>query len=407
MSEFHKSEDEKRTQVDEQPPQSNTEEEKVIKKWDELDLNPDILRGIYAYGFETPSPIQCKAILPIMQGRDIIAQAQSGTGKTATFTIGALSRIDLESNTTQVLVLSPTRELSMQSKGVFSSLGEMMNGLKTQLLVGGSSVDRDMKMLTENTPHVAIGCAGRIQDMIRRGALVTNTIKVLIVDEADEMLAFGFKEQLQSIIQTLSTDAQIALFSATLPNFALDIVDKIMRNPVHIIVKKEQLTLEGIQQYYVAMEDDMQKYAVLKDLYTKLNVSQCIIYCNSIERVQELAQAMINDGFPICCIHSNMDKKQREKAINDFRKGSQRILISSNVTARGIDVQQVGVVLNFDICKNTHTYLHRIGRSGRWGRKGVGINFVTRRDISKLRNIESYYHTQIDELPMNFMEHIM
>ena len=329
MSEFHKSEDEKRTQVDEQPPQSNTEEEKVIKKWDELDLNPDILRGIYAYGFETPSPIQCKAILPIMQGRDIIAQAQSGTGKTATFTIGALSRIDLESNTTQVLVLSPTRELSMQSKGVFSSLGEMMNGLKTQLLVGGSSVDRDMKMLTENTPHVAIGCAGRIQDMIRRGALVTNTIKVLIVDEADEMLAFGFKEQLQSIIQTLSTDAQIALFSATLPNFALDIVDKIMRNPVHIIVKKEQLTLEGIQQYYVAMEDDMQKYAVLKDLYTKLNVSQCIIYCNSIERVQELAQAMINDGFPICCIHSNMDKKQREKAINDFRKGSQRILILS------------------------------------------------------------------------------
>jgi translation initiation factor 4A len=221
------------------------------------------------------------------------------------------------------------------------------------------------------------------------------------------MLATGFKEQLQNIFHSLPEDIQIALFSATLPDYAFDDIKLFMKDPVHIIVKKEALTLEGIAQYYVALEDDNQKYATLKDLYANLNVSQCIIYCNSIERVANLTSAMIEDGYPVVCIHGDMERKEREKAITDFRTGSHRVLISSNVTARGIDIQQVSVVINFDICKSVHTYLHRIGRSGRWGRKGVGINFVTRRDISKLRFIERYYSTQVNELPTNFMENIV
>jgi translation initiation factor 4A len=381
-------------------------EEPSVKNWDQLELNNNILRGIYAYGFENPSPIQARAILPIIQGKDIVAQAQSGTGKTGAFTIGGLSRIDESLDKTQVIILSPTRELSMQILSVVEKISDSTK-IRSQLLVGGSSVDQDMNVLSSNVPHLVVGCAGRVQDMIRRNALKTDSLKLLIVDEADEMLATGFKEQLQNIFHSLPEDIQIALFSATLPDYAFDDIKLFMKDPVHIIVKKEALTLEGIAQYYVALEDDNQKYATLKDLYANLNVSQCIIYCNSIERVANLTSAMIEDGYPVVCIHGDMERKEREKAITDFRTGSHRVLISSNVTARGIDIQQVSVVINFDICKSVHTYLHRIGRSGRWGRKGVGINFVTRRDISKLRFIERYYSTQVNELPTNFMENIV
>ena len=381
-------------------------EEPSVKNWDQLELKNNILRGIYAYGFENPSPIQARAILPIIQGKDIVAQAQSGTGKTGAFTIGGLSRIDESLDKTQVIILSPTRELSMQILSVVEKISDSTK-IRSQLLVGGSSVDQDMNVLSSNVPHLVVGCAGRVQDMIRRNALKTDSLKLLIVDEADEMLATGFKEQLQNIFHSLPEDIQIALFSATLPDYAFDDIKLFMKDPVHIIVKKEALTLEGIAQYYVALEDDNQKYATLKDLYANLNVSQCIIYCNSIERVANLTSAMIEDGYPVVCIHGDMERKEREKAITDFRTGSHRVLISSNVTARGIDIQQVSVVINFDICKSVHTYLHRIGRSGRWGRKGVGINFVTRRDISKLRFIERYYSTQVNELPTNFMENIV
>ena len=373
-----------------------------IKSWDELNLKSDILRGIYAYGFEIPSPIQCKAILPIKAGRDVIAQAQSGTGKTAAFTIGALSVIDTANDEPQAIILSPTRELSMQICDVVEKLGSCMSKLRTQLLVGGSNAEKDAKQLTKHSPQVVVGCTGRVTDMISRRALSVSNIKILVVDEADEMLSDGFKDQLRAIISYLPMTTQIVFFSATLPDYALGIVNQIMNNPLQIILKKEVLTLEGIKQYYVALEDDRDKYVVLKDIYSKLSVTQCIIYCNSIERVTELSTALTNDGFPVCCIHSHMDKKSRESAISQFRTGQHRILISSNITARGIDIQQVGIVVNFDVCKSVHTYLHRIGRSGRWGRKGVGINFVTRRDINNLKTIESFYATEITEMPADF-----
>jgi translation initiation factor 4A len=386
---------------------TETEEFDEINSWDELEIPTDLLRGIFAYGFENPSPIQKKAILPIVNRRDIIAQAQSGTGKTATFTIGALSLVDLDKDETQVLVLSPTRELSFQTTKVMEGIGSMLSNLKIQTLVGGSSIDEDANKLKTSIPHIITGCPGRVYDMMRRNYITTDKIKLIILDEADEMLSDGFKEQVYNIFQNLGSDIQVALFSATLPSTIHPITSKFMRNPVRVSVKTEQLTLEGIAQYYVAVENDVQKYETLKDLFNSLSVSQCIIYANSVKRVADLYDAMIEDGFPVCCIHSNMERGDRDRAFQEFKTGKFRVLISSNVTARGIDIQQVSVVINFDIPKCVHTYLHRIGRSGRWGRKGLGVNLITKRDVYKMKEIESHYSTQIDELPSNFARHIV
>jgi superfamily II DNA/RNA helicase len=372
-----------------------------INTWDELNNDPNILRGIYSSGFERPSPIQKKAIMPIISGRDIIAQAQSGTGKTAAFSIGALSIVDLKNNFTQVLILSPTRELTIQTSNVVKQIGSMMQGLKIQTVYGGSPYEESNNFTDRNTPHIICGCPGRVFDLMRKEKITSKQIKLIILDEADEMLSSGFKEQVYNIFQYFNNDIQVALFSATLPNNIYPIINKIMRNPIKICVKAEQLTLEGITQYYVAVDDDRQKYATLKHIYQYVSVSQCIIYCNSIKRVSDLYDAMKEDGFPVCRIHSNMDKLERDGAFKEFKNGKSRVLISSNVTARGIDIQQVSIVINFDVPKDVHTYLHRIGRSGRWGRKGVGINFITRRDITKLKEIETYYSSEIKEMPIN------
>jgi superfamily II DNA/RNA helicase len=392
---------------DQTPVLNNTEEETYdssfeINSWEDLAIDTNLLRGIFAYGFEKPSPIQRKAINPIIQKKDIIAQAQSGTGKTATFTIGALSHVNTDEDTTQILCLSPTRELSIQTGTVMRGIGSMMKNLRVQVLVGGSSIDEDISNLKSNVPHVITGCPGRVYDMMRRNHIISKNIKLVVLDEADEMLSSGFKEQVYNIFQHFNNNIQVALFSATLPDHIQGITSKFMRDPVKIQVRAEQLTLEGISQYYVAIEDDRQKYLTLKDLYSFMSVSQCIIYANSVKRVSALYDAMMEDGFPVCRIHSGMDKSDRDKAFADFRGGTYRVLISSNVTARGIDIQQVSVVINFDIPKDVHTYLHRIGRSGRWGRKGVGINMITRRDMSKLKEIEQYYSTQIKEMPSSF-----
>lgn len=384
-----------------------------LDSWDDLDnIDVNILRGIYAYGYEKPSPIQQKAIRPVIAGRDIIGQAQSGTGKTATFTIGALSKIDLGLNETQVLIMSPTRELCTQTASVVEHIGGMMKGLRVQTAFGGLSgakshnnnalTWRESSKKDDNSnPHIICGCPGRIYDMLNRSTLTAKYLKIVVIDEADEMLSEGFKEQVYNIFKFFHDELQIAIFSATMPESMLTLANKFMRDPVRISVKAEMLTLEGISQFYVALDDDQQKYAVLKDLFASLSVSQTIIYCNSVKRVADLYDAMLHDEFPVGCIHSSMDKDARDAAISDFRNGKTRVLISSDVTARGIDVQQVSVVVNFDVPRSVHTYLHRIGRSGRWGRKGVGINFITRRDANQLRDIEKYYNCEIREMPEN------
>ena len=374
----------------------------IFNTWDEFELNPDILRGIYAHGFEKPSPIQSKAIYPMLQGSDLIAQAQSGTGKTGSFTIGALSKVVISENSNQVLIMVPTHELAHQITTVIESLSSMMIGLQIKTIVGGSSIDEDADEIRKNPPHIIVGCPGRVYDMIRRRHINANKFKLVILDEADEMLSSGFKDQVYNVFKYLNKTVQIALFSATLPNNIFQITNKFMRDPVKICVKAESLTLEGIKQYFIAVNDDREKYLTLKDLYQHISLSQCIIYANSVKRVNDLYEAMKEDGFPVCCLHSNMEKSERENVFKEFRKGQSRVLISSNVTSRGIDIQQVGVVINFDLPRDIHNYLHRIGRSGRWGRKGTGINFITRRDIQKMKEIEEYYATQIQELPSGF-----
>lgn len=376
---------------------------KEFDKWEDLTgiLNEDIMRGLYSYGFDTPSVIQCKALLTMFDRRDIIAQAQSGTGKTGVFTIGVLQNINPELNKTQGLIMAPTRELAKQIYEVISSIGSVNKNIKYHLLIGGTSTDDDAFELKNNTPHIIVGCPGRVYDMMRRNNIIAKDISILVLDEADEMLSSGFKEQVYNIFQYLNNNVQVGLFSATLPPELQLLTDKFMRNPVRILVKSELLTLEGIKQYYVALNDDSQKYATLKDIFNIISMSQCIIYCNSIKRVMDLTEAMQNDGFPVCCIHSNMEKSKRDEAYSEFKAGKHRVLISSDVTSRGIDVQQVRTVLNFDLPKCVFKYLHRIGRSGRWGRKGTAINFVTRWDMKTMKEIERHYHTIVDELPSN------
>ena len=370
--------------------------------WESLTLNEDLSRGIYRFGFEKPTPIQEKAIPSIIEGRDIIAQGQSGTGKTGSFTIGALQRVDITSKTTQVLILAPTFELVKQISSVVSALGSAMDGLVVKTLVGGTSVSDDAADLRSNCPHVVVGTAGRVYDMIRRRSLLTDSIKIFILDEADEMLSKGFKEQMYDIFKYLNDNVQVALFSATMPDEMLTLSEKFMRDPVKIVMKTEELTLECIQQYYIALNDDQSKYETLKDLFSFLQVSQCIIYVSTVKRVEDLYNTMTADGFPVCCIHSSMDKSERDKSLQSFRKGAFRVMVSSGVTARGIDVQQVSTVINFDMTRSYETYLHAIGRSGRFGRKGLAINFITKHDIDFIRRLEKHYNIKIDELPSDF-----
>lgn len=380
-------------------------ESNEFSTWEDVDeLKPQLLRGIYAYNFEKPSHIQQRSILPVMRGHDVIAQAQSGTGKTGAFGVATLQTIDLDPKKTdvQALIMAPTRELAKQIHDVITNLGTQMTGLKVQLLVGGTSTDDDAKLLKTEMPQIVVGCPGRVFDMIRRRNINARNIKLLVLDEADEMLSSGFKDQIYNIFQHLSNNVQVCLFSATMPQELHVLSEKFMRNPVKILVQAEQLTLEGICQYHIALEDDDGKFATLQDLFKTISMSQCIIYCNSVKRVSDLTEAMVLKGYPACCIHSGMEKDARDDAYVNFKAGKYRVLISSDVTARGIDIQQVSTVINFDLPKSVHTYLHRIGRSGRWGRKGTGISFVTRRDVRQMKDIETYYNTVICELPSSF-----
>jgi len=379
-----------------------------IRSWDDLNLKHELLRGIYAYGFEIPSEIQKKAILPIILKRDIIAQAQSGSGKTGTFSIGILENIDLTLQKTQAIILAPTHELAKQIAGVIQSLGNMMinvdnKSLIVKTLLGGTSIRDDVQEMRENIPHIIVGCVGRVLDMLSKGHIIGQDLNMFVLDEADEMLSKGFGEQIYEMFQThFRDDIQVILFSATMPPDMLRLTSKFMRDPVKIVMKPEELNLKCIQQFYIAVQNDMVKFETLKDLFSSISVSKCIIYCNSVKRVQELYHVMNKNGFSVCCIHSFMEKTEREAVFNQFRNGDSRVLISSDITARGIDIQQVSVVINYDIPKCVHNYLHRIGRSGRWGRKGFAINFVTKQDVFDMNAIEKHYGITILELPANF-----
>jgi len=376
-------------------------------QWDDLDkMNVKVLRGIHAYGFEQPSPIQKKTIWPIIEGRDVIGQAQSGTGKTGAFCIGTLNRIDWKKNATQAIILSPTHELARQHMRVCKDLSQYTKA-RIKLLIGGTSIEQDVAELNgDEKPQIIVGCPGRIHDMIRRKHLVTKDIHIMCIDEADEMLSSCFKEQVYHIFQNLNSDIQVALFSATMPEEVKELTQKFMRDPITTYVKSSDLKVDKISQFYIALTSDQQKYEVLKDLFSNITISKTIIYCNSVKRVQDLHDALKQDEYPVSCIHSNFTEEERKDALDDFMSGKSRVLISSDITARGIDVPEVNIVVNFDLCKCKRKYLHRVGRSGRWGRRGVAINFITRRDTQTVKEIEEYYETQFMELPQDYADKI-
>jgi translation initiation factor 4A len=365
-----------------------------------------IIRGVISYGFENPSPIQQKAIKPFLSKFDLIAQAQSGTGKTATFCIGTLGRIDFTKNEVQAIVLAHTLELAQQIEHVFSNIGKytdlrLASAVKTttvreniDLLLGRNSPDALV-------PHVVIGTPGRILDMIMKGAIDVDTLRVLVLDEADELLSEGFIVQIKNIIGSITDKTQIGLFSATMDTNFFKLTEKFLRNPINILIKKENLTLEGIKQFYIDCEKNDFKFETLCDLYSLFSTCQTIIYCNYHQSVEILAKKMQEQDFKVSYIHGSMNIAEREDAMKKFRNLTTRVLISTDLLGRGIDVQQVSIVINYDIPFKSEAYIHRIGRSGRHGRTGTAINFTTNNDIKRMNDIEKYYETRILPLPVD------
>ncbi len=376
----------------------------VVETFDDLELKDNLLRGLYSYGFEKPSNIQKRAVPMVLGKGDVIAQSQSGTGKTGAFSISALQLIDESIKSTQVLIISPTHELSRQTKKVIEGLSSYMK-ITIAECIGGTSVG-ECKSALHKKPHLVIGTPGRILDMIQKRDLDTTTLRLMVFDEADEILSSGFKETIYNIVKSIPKTTQITLFSATMPPDVIELTEKFMNKPKRLLMTADRLTLEGIKQYYINTKDNNWKYDVLIDIYESISISQCIIYCNSKKRVNELGNALINNDFPVLMISGEMTSQERKETMEQFKRGEARILISTDLLARGIDIQQLSLVINFDIPNNNENYIHRIGRSGRYGRKGIAINFLTDKDIYKMKEIEKFYNTQIEEMPANFMEHL-
>lgn len=373
----------------------------TVETFDELNLKKDLLRGIYGYGFDKPSTIQQKAILPIIKGRDVIAQAQSGSGKTGTFVIGSLEVIDLDKLEVQALVLAPTRELSQQIFNVYNFIGEFLK-VKVLNLIGGTQVKDSVKSL-ENGVHVVVGSPGRVLDMLKKNNLKLAYLKNLILDEADDLLSKGFLENMKEIISLIPNECRINLFSATMPKEIVQLTSNFMSNPAKILVKNEAVTLLGINQYYVPLKKEW-KLETLMNLYKGLDIAQAIIFCNSKNQVINLTNEMKNKGHMVSCIHSDLEMSERVKVMMEFRNGVSRVLISTDLTARGIDVYQVSIVINYDLPTQKETYIHRIGRCGRFGKKGNAISFILPEEKDQLDSLMKFYDTTIQLLPTDLSE---
>lgn len=371
---------------------------KTYNSFESMDLPEPILRGIFSHGFERPSDIQTKAIVPMKEGHDVLAQARSGTGKTATFCVGAMCRVNPAIKRMQVLVLVHTRELAQQIKSVATALGEHL-GMTAYAATGGTPLREDIRAI-EKGVHMVVGTPGRIYDLMTRRVLSREAMRVLILDEADQMLEDRFKEQVICILELgFPKDCQVALFSATMPESVVAVSQQLLNNPVRILVPPEEVTLDGIKQYYVKLDKEEWKYDVLCDLYKQLTINQALIYCNKRQKAEWLAEKMSAEGFPLSFIHGEMEPDERMRRMKDFRSGTVRVMISTDLLARGIDIQQISLVINYELPSQRENYIHRIGRSGRFGRKGVAINLVTAEEERSLKELETHYGTTITVLP--------
>lgn len=358
-------------------------------------LNRDLQMGIYEKGYEKPSPIQEESIPIALAGRDILARAKNGTGKTAAYLIPIIERIKIDVNAIQALVIVPTRELALQTSQLCKELGKH---LKIQVMVstGGTNLRDDILRLY-NPVHVVVSTPGRILDLIERKVAVVKTCTMLVLDEADKLLSMDFKNCLDTIISYLPIHRQIMLYSATFPVTVKEFKERHLSKPYEINLMDE-LTLLGITQYYAYVEEK-QKVHCLNTLFSKLSINQSIIFCNSVSRVELLAKKITELGYSCFYIHARMQQAHRNRIFHDFRKGACRNLVCTDLFTRGIDISSVNVVINFDFPKNSETYLHRIGRSGRYGHLGVAINLITYSDRYDLYKIEQELGTNIRPIP--------
>ena len=368
-------------------------------------LSFELLKGIFDYGFKVPSKIQNLVIKDIYDKKDMIAQSQSGTGKTGAFTIGSLSRIKTEEKYPQVLILATARELATQIYTVFTNIAKHMN-INISLCIGGTKV----KINNKNDPYkhirtsqVLIGTPGRILDYINNKAFDPTKLELFVMDEADALLKDDFIEQVRTIITSLDAETQICIFSATYHKDIIELSQGFLKEPVNILLKREDYNLSQINQYKVYVKFDEYKYGTLVDLYKNLLIGQSIIFVNSVNNADELTNKLEADGYVVGKIHGSLETSERMEVLKNFRLGIIRVLISTDVLSRGIDIEQVGIVINYDIPRDKAQYIHRIGRSGRYGKVGVAINFVTDRDYKNLNDIQRYmnhvYNVKIEDMP--------
>ncbi len=381
-------------------------EVKEIETFEEMDLSEDLLRGIYAHGFEKPSKIQQKGIKPMRDGRDILAQAQSGTGKTGTFVIGSLSHVDPKIPKPQVLVIVHTHELAGQIADVATKMGSKMK-LKVLLAIGGTKVKDDIDALEAGAQFI-VGTPGRIFDLVNRNALDRSYMQFLVMDEADHMLEDLFYTQVMCILEKgFPTTTKVALFSATMPPHVLEVAEKILSKPVRILIPPTEVRLDGIQQFFVGLDREDHKFECICDLYKNLNIVQAVIFCNKKQKADWLAEKMTAQGYPVSCIHGELERNERRKRMDDFKAGSSRVMVATDIIARGIDVQQLSLVINYELPQNRENYVHRIGRAGRYGRKGTTINMLLPEETPLMTNICDYYGMRVDELPADLSKLVL
>ncbi|KAF9870573.1 hypothetical protein CkaCkLH20_11879 [Colletotrichum karsti] len=366
--------------------------------FDDMNLRPELLRGVYAYGFERPSSIQQCAIMPIINGQDVIAEATYGSGRTAALVIPILQKLRADLEACQALILVPTRESALQIQKFILAIGDFMN-IRCSACVGGVGAQDYEKVFRDETPQVVVGTPGRLRDVIQRNILETANIERIALDDADEIFARGFEDQIYDIPRLLSQPIQVVVSTVTMPQDLLEATSTLMRNPHHIYVKKKGFRLEGIKQFYVNVENDERKLDTYLDIYASVTTSvQTITFCNTRKRTEWLAEKLgVLDIVPFAAMHGDMPATERAEIMAGFRSGSTRSLLATELLARGIDVQQVPLVINYDLHADHETYKHRVGRGGRFGRNGVVVNLVTPENISLVRKIEDFYNAEMEE----------
>ena len=369
-----------------------------ITKFDALDLNPSILRAIEEMGFEEMSPIQAKAIPVLLEGKDVVGQAQTGTGKTAAFGIPLLQKVSPKEKHLQAVVLCPTRELAIQVAEEIRKLGSFMHGIKILPVYGGQEISKQIRSLKSGV-QIIIGTPGRVMDHMRRKTVKFDSVNTVILDEADEMLNMGFREDIETILSQVPEERQTVLFSATMPGPILEIARTYQKSAEMIRVVKKELTVPKIEQYYYEVTQK-NKEEVLSRLLDMYNPKLSLVFCNTKKMVDELTSALQGRGYFAEGLHGDLKQQQRDRVMHSFRNGRTEILVATDVAARGIDVDDVEAVFNYDVPQDDEYYVHRIGRTGRAGREGRAFTLVIGREIYKLKDIMRYCNTKIKAQPI-------